>query len=453
VPDRPVVIASNRGPVSFSLNDDGSIETGRGSGGLVSGLNSLGASGATWFAAAISAGDLAVARQGAHDVLGFELRLLEVEAERYRHAYDEIANSTLWFLHHGIWDLTREPAFDDAWRDAWASYRAMNEQFADALADHCEPGSIVLAQDYHLSLLGKMVTDRRPDIRAVHFHHTPFATPEELRVLPTEIRRELMGGLAGFHTCGFHTRDWAANFDAGSGDGTRSFVAPLGIDADTLLAESSTDACNVEVAALDRAIGDRQFIVRVDRIELSKNLLRGFDAFELLLQRSERWRGRVVFGAHCYPSREGVPAYARYRDDIVARVAEINDRWGDADWTPILLETDDNYLASLAALRRADVVVVNPVRDGLNLVAKEAMIVNDRGAGLILSDRAGSWDEMSDVADGVNPFDVSATTDAIEVALRRDPTERATRGAALRAAAARRTPSDWLADQLAAADR
>lgn len=452
MPDRPVVIASNRGPVSFTLTDDGSIEMGRGSGGLVSGLKSLGGSGATWFAAAISAGDVATSRQGPVDARGFELRLLEVEPTRYRQAYDDIANETLWFLHHDLWDLTREPRFDDEWREAWLSYRAMNEQFADALAEDCEPNSIVLAQDYHLALLGQMVATRRDDLSVVHFHHTPFATPDELRVLPDEVRRELMDGLGGFHACGFHTTGWAGNYAAAATGPARPFVAPLGIDPETLLAEASTDECAAQVAALEELVGDRLFIVRVDRIELSKNLLRGFDAYDVLLARSPEWRGRVVFGALCYPSREGVPAYAQYRRDVEARVAEINERWGTDEWTPIVLETEDDYTRSLAALRGADVIVVNPVRDGLNLVAKEAMILNERGASLVLSTRAGAWDEMSDVADGVNPFDVSATADAIDAALRRTPEERRTRGAGLRAAAMRRTPADWLVDQLAAAD-
>lgn len=451
VVDRPVVIVSNRGPASFVVGPDGELEMRRGSGGLVTGLAALGGSDATWIAAAIGEGDVARARLGPTEAAGFDLRLLEVDADRYGAAYDVVANETLWFLHHGLWDLTREPRFDDRWRSAWAHYRALNEQFAEAVAESAPRGSVVLVQDYHLSLMGHALAERRPDLTAVHFHHTPFCTPHELETLPDDVAHELMDGLGGYASCGFHTDRWARHFAACADHAPPTFVAPLGIDPAVIASEAATDACRRELARLDELVGDRWLLARVDRIELSKNLLRGFDAFDLLLERRPDWRGRVVFGAFCYPSRGGVAAYASYRREVEERVAALNERWGTPAWTPVLWEDDDNYPRSVAALRRADGVLVNPVRDGLNLVAKEAALVNEHDAGIVLSDRAGSWAELRHVVEGINPFDVAATASALERVLDRPPEERRRIAAAAREVAAGRTPADWLADQLAAA--
>jgi trehalose 6-phosphate synthase len=454
--DTPIVLASNRGPVSFRVGDDGEVVAHRGSGGLVAGLGALGERGdTTWIAAAFTDGDRKVAAGGPTSAAGFRLHLLDVPDEVWSDHYDVISNQTLWFLHHGLFDRPRTPVFDDRWRAAWASHRQVNEAFADAIAEVSPEGAIVLVQDYHLALAGAMVRERRPDLRTVHFHHTPFCAPDEAAILPDDVRAELLAGLAGFDACGFHIPAWADRFaavmEAAGLAGPRRFVAALGVDADDLRTTAASAACTDAFARLDEQVGDRAFIARVDRIELSKNLLRGFDAYDLLLEREPAWRGRVVFGAFCYPSRENVPAYGRYRDDIVARVAAVNERWTDGDWTPILLETDDDFPRSLAAMRRNDVLVVNPIRDGLNLVAMEGALVNERHGGLVLSRDAGAWPALGAWSDGVHPFDVSETASALSAALARPAAERRELAEGRRAVAESRTAHDWLDDQLAAA--
>ena len=191
--------------------------------------------------------------------------------------------------------------------------------------------------------------------------------------------------------------------------------------------------------------------LRVDRIELSKNLLRGFLAYDELLETRADLRGRVVFAALVYPTRQGLPEYQAYRQEVEGLVRRLNQRWGSSDWTPVLLDLEDNHPRSVAALRRADVLLVNPVRDGLNLVAKEGALVNERQAALVLSREAGAWDELSQWAIGVNPFDVTGTAEAVAQGLDMAAPERARRADALRRAASQRTPEEWLADQLAAA--
>ncbi len=456
-PDRPLVIVSNRGPVSFQLGDDGAPVARRGAGGLVSGLAPLvRGTEALWVAAAMSDGDRVVAERGVTEAEGFRVRLLATDPDRWATHYDTVCNEALWFVHHGLFDQVYGPAWPPGWVEgAWAEHRAVNHAFAEAVAADAPRDAVVLVQDYHLCLLAPVLRERRPDLALVHFSHTPFAPPHWLRWLPAVAGAELMAGLAAHDACGFHSARWEADFLACCGDAgvdaPRTFVAPLGPDRDDLEAVASGAACASAAADLEGLVGDRAFIVRVDRIELSKNILRGFDAYDALLAAEPERRGKVVFGAFVYPSRAGVPAYDAYRQAVVRRVEEINERHGTPDWQPILLDARDDFPRSVAALARADVVVVNPVRDGLNLVAKEAMLLNHRDAQLVLSPEAGAWDELGAAAFAADPFDLGATAGALADALDAPPDERARRAALLRDAALARTPADWLADQLAAA--
>jgi trehalose 6-phosphate synthase len=261
--------------------------------------------------------------------------------------------------------------------------------------------------------------------------------------------------MAGYQACGFHSPRWAAAFRACSeaviGRSPATYVSYAPADADDVSGVAASPACADQLASLEERIGDRQAIVRVDRIELSKNLLRGFHAFEDLLQHRPEFRDRVVFAASVYPSREGLADYLAYRQEVQSLADRINETWANGDWTPILLDMSDNFARSVAALRRYDVLLVNPVRDGLNLVAKEGAIVNERDGVLVLSREAGVYDVLGEHALAINPFDVSGTADAIAAALEMNGDERKQRAAALRDIAMSRSSADWLAEQLEAA--
>jgi trehalose 6-phosphate synthase len=454
--DPEILVVSNRGPLSFSRNEAGELETKRGAGGLVSTLGpGIAERGATWIAAAITEEDREAAQQGMIEAEGFRLRSLVIDADEYRMFYDVVANATLWFLHHGLFDLPRRPRIDRRWREAWDAYRSVNDAFARVVCEEAPDDAVVLVQDYHFSLLGERLAQARPDLRAVHFHHTPFCEPWALRTLPDHVADELMRGLAGFTACGFHSSRWAACYDAGVraqiGEAGRTFVAPAAADHLDIEKVAASEECAQELAALEEAVGDRHLIVRVDRIELSKNLLRGFLAFDDLLRGRPDLVGRVVFGAFIYPSREGLPEYMAYRQEVEGLAARVNQRWARDDWTPILLDTSDFFPRSVAALRRYDVLLVNPIRDGLNLVAKEGALLNERDGVLALSREAGAWEELGDGALEINPFDVAGTCESLVEAIEMEPDERARRSQLLKRAASRRTPTDWLHDQLRAA--
>ncbi len=451
-----LVVVSNRGPLSFTFDTSGRPVGHQGAGGLVSSLGPLTeSSGATWVAAAMSGADRAVAASGVVEASGHRLVLLALDPDRYRMAYEDVSNATLWYLHHRLFDLAHRPAFDEQWFEAWDAYREVNRCFADAVGACAPEGAAVLVQDYHLALVGGLLHKARPDLRAVHFTHTPFCEPSELATLPDAVARELLEGMAGHRACGFHSARWADAFERGCravlGDAPRTFVAPLAPDVERLRKIAASEDCAAAAERLEAAHGERRLIVRVDRIEPSKNVLRGFLAYEAMLRRHPEWCDRVTFLAFVYPSREGLADYVVYRHEIEATVAAINGRWGRPGWDPIVLDVADDVARSVAALQRYDVLLVNPVRDGLNLVAKEGPLLNGRDGVLVLSRQAGAWDELRGAAVGINPFDVVATADALAAALGMAPRDRARHAAAVRSAAAARTPQDWLDDQLAAA--
>ncbi len=453
--DTDIVIASNRGPVSFHTDETGELSARRGAGGLVSGLGPLvHGTGATWIASAITPGDHIAASQGVIESEGFRTRLLNFDDATFRMVYDTICNSTLWFAHHGLWDLSREPRFDTHWYEAWDTYRAFNRRFAEAVTKDAPIGATVLIQDYHLCLMAPVLRSERPDLRLAHFTHTPFAGPDQIRVLPDVASSELLEGMAAHHICGFHTQRWADDFQATCrqviGRVPTVIVAPLAPNPEDITSVAGTQRCADALASLEDEIGNRKFIVRVDRIELSKNILRGFHAFDDLLERHPRWRGEVVFGAFCYPSREGLSEYLAYRNEVEAMVARLNEKWATPTWKPIILNTSDDFPSSVAALRRYDVLLINPIRDGLNLVAMEGPLVNERDGAVALSTEAGAFEHLGGLVRSLNPFDISECADVLCDALETAPTQRATEASELLARIRSRTPADWLNDQLRA---
>jgi trehalose 6-phosphate synthase len=469
-----LLVASNRGPLSFREKDDGSLEASRGGGGLVSGLSSLGGEDVVWVCAALSDGDRTAARRvergrldlDGHDTGGMAVRMLDIDPATFHRAYNAIANSTLWFVHHLLYAMPTAPSFDATFRREWASYESYNAAFADALADEAAEGAKVLVQDYHLTLLPKLLRDRRPDLRIAHFSHTPWAPVDYFRVLPADVARETLLGMLGADHAGFHSPRWVRAFaeccvevlgaDADEhqvtydGHVTHLGVHPLGVDADALRDRAHEDDVELRLAALRRKLGDRKAVVRVDRTELSKNIVRGLLAYRELLRRYPQWQGKVTHLASAYPSRHDLPEYREYTAQVQRLADDIEDEFGTDEWRPIVLDVNDDYARSLALYRVGDVLLVNPVRDGMNLVAKEVPLLSENGCAVVLSTEAGVADEFGDDALLVNPFDVSGTADALDRALSMDSGERKLRTDRLAEVSVRLPPSKWLADQVAA---
>jgi trehalose 6-phosphate synthase len=400
------------------------------------------------------------------------LRLLAFDEETYDHYYNDISNRLLWFLHHYLWDLPREPVLRADWREKWADYVTVNRTFAEALAEEArdEPAS-VLVQDYHLSVVPAALRELAPRTRIAYFHHIPVAGADYFRVLPRDMREDLLKGLLGADIVGFHTERWAENFLGAcrlledttvmyrrravrwQGRLVRVGVYPIAIDAQQLRGAAATPRVRERRRALERWRGDRKLLLRVDRTDLSKNVLRGFQAYEAFLRGHPEWRRQVAFLALLNPSRRDVEEYRRYTDACVAMARDINEAFGDADWTPIDLRMNEDFAEVLAAYQTYDALMVNPVFDGMNLVAKEGVLLNRRHGALILSRTAGAHAELGPSAISVDPVDVAGTADAIVEALEMPEEERSRRATALRRTAASRSPAQWVGRQLRDLDR
>jgi trehalose 6-phosphate synthase len=451
-----VIVVSHRGPVSFTLEEDGSFSSSRGAGGVVSGLAPLlSGTGATWVAAAMSDDDRAAVKAGAGAEPGFDLVLLDLDPRLHGQHYDVVSNATLWPLFHGMFDLVRRPRFDARFREAWDAYVAVNDAFASATAKAAGEGDVVLIHDYHLALVPGALRKSRPDLRLAHFTHTPFCGPEGIRVLPSAVAHDLCASLAAV-PAGFHTRRWVRNYAGAAAEVlgpaaavATPFAAALGPDPVDLAESASSPDAQAAAGRFAELIGDRAAVVRVDRLEPSKNIARGFAAYDLLLETHPRWRERVVFVALAYPSRENLPEYLAYRQEVEQAAARVNTRWGTAGWQPVVLDTHDDYPTSIAALGAYDVLMVNPVRDGLNLVAKEGPLLNQRHGVLCLSRGAGSFDELGPAAVEIHAFDILQGASALHEALSMPAGERAARSARLKELAGARTPARWLEDLLA----
>jgi trehalose 6-phosphate synthase len=477
VTDRPVIVAANRGPVTFERDEDGELVARRGAGGLVTALvGALQEAGGLWVAAAMSDGDREMAARsdgGRIDMAAFgasyQVRYLDIEPDVYDAYYNHISNRVLWFMHHYLWDTVRSPAFGDSAREAWSHYVEVNRRFAQALAEEGErsgPDPAYLIQDYHLALVPRFLRELRPDALIAHFSHTSVAGPTYFRMLPEDMHQQLLDGMLGADVLGFHSPTWAENFmlSARSHPGVRVDLArfrirasgrdvairvhPISVDGVAMRETGASKEVQTERRWLTRWRGDAKLILRVDRLELTKNIVRGFQAYELLLRRDPSLRGRVRFLALLSPSRTDVPQYVQYAEETVAEAERINDELGDDDWTPIELRLREDYVGALAAYGIYDVLMVNPVIDGMNLVAMEGPLMNRRGGVLVLSRNAGAFGRLGRYAVPVNPFDLVEMADALRTALDMPVDDRSRRARGLSRLVLSNPPSRWVNAQL-----
>ncbi len=474
--DQRLVIVSNRGPAQYERAADGERVVQRGGGGVVTALTGLVANrGALWVASAMTTEDIAVAREADGepialdlDGVSYDVLLVESESVAYDRFYNVIANPILWFIQHYLWDLSNAPDIRREEAAAWdEGYTVINRDIAEAvlrtIADDSEP--LVMFHDYHLYTAPALVREQRPDALLQHFVHIPWSQPDSWRILPARWREEIYRGLLANDIIGFHTTAYCRNFlhccrelmelevdhERGavlhSGRETWVRAYPLGIDAKRL----DRAAASEEVAEYERDLLRRRrdhLIIRVDRADLSKNVLRGFTSFDVFLQQHPEFRERVTFIAHLQPSRQDVPEYAEYLERIEALVAVVNHRHGTTDWMPIDLRIYENFPEAVARYKHFDLLMVNSLFDGMNLVAKEAPAVNSRDGVVMLSENTGSHEELGECTLSVNPFDIQEQADTIHRALTMDPEERRLRAARLREIVRERDPGVWISEQL-----
>jgi trehalose 6-phosphate synthase len=459
-----LVVCSNRGPYSYARTN-GKIESKRGGGGLIAAIAPvLEATGGTWIAAALSDTDREAARANpdGRKEQHFSSLLLDLPTEVHAAHYEIVSNEYLWFLFHYLFEETGKPVFDTTFEREWEAYVEVNRRFADAVAR--TPADAVLIDDYHLLLVGRMLKEDGDHRARSYFHHTPWCEAQYFSHFPKPLTNEILTSMLAYDAVGFHARRWADAFlqccdQLVSGatvngdrvdyqDGSVSvFVAPVPVDVNRLEADLASPQTKRWLEEHERMRKDRQLIVRVDRTDISKNPLRGFLAFEQLLERRPELGSRVHFLAQMYPSRLSIAFYQRYFAECAAVVERIAEKYPDA----IELHNEDDFHKSLAALELYDVLLVNPVIDGLNLVAKEGAVVNKRAGSIVLSRNAGVYEQMGPATIGIDPFDTTGTADAIEQALVMPEAERVSIAHMLRDLATRGSPREWVAARLRAA--
>ena len=476
---RRLIVVSNRGPVTFARDADGERVAERGAGGLVTALRGLvDHHDVTWIASAMSEEDRAVAQEFGGDALEetsregspYRLRLVDHDPTAFARFYTVVANPTLWFLQHQLWGLAFAPVLDDGFHRAWDDgYAAVNRAFAEAVVAELDrtPDADVFFHDYHLYVAPRFVRAARPDATLAHFVHIPWPQPDTWTILPERIRSDVHRGLLANDVVGFHTARWARNFllscevmadaevaaDEARFAGRTTLVrhAPISVDPDEFNAIASSDAV---LEAERKLAADRPelLVLRVDRTDPSKNVVRGFRAFELLLGDHPELHGRVAMRAQLDPSRQDIPEYAEYLAAVERAARAVNDRFERPGWTPVQLRVSDDFAGSVAAYKQFDVLLVNAVFDGLNLVAKEAPLVNERDGVLILSENAGAHEELGEWALTVNPFDVAGQARALHEALTMAEDERRRRLEGIRRRVREHDIEAWSRAQLAAMD-
>ncbi|HEY8490413.1 MAG TPA: trehalose-6-phosphate synthase, partial [Dehalococcoidia bacterium] len=475
--ERELIIASNRGPVEFTIGADGTLSAQRGSGGVVTALSAVSRFvELTWIAAAMTDGDRRVAAEAGTERVKapttddrLYLRFVVTPRNVYQRYYNVFCNPLLWFLQHYMWNTPRTPNISRAIYEAWeGGYVPVNRAFAEAVLQEAagqQAPPYVMVHDYHLYLVPGEVRRQLPEAIIQHFTHIPWPDPRYWELLPRFMRHAIYTNLVAADVIGLQTMRDVRNFlhcceafiEGAEVDYRRSTVwydghlthvkhYPISIDAQGLTALAASE----EVQRYEEALAplfEGRTIVRVDRSEPSKNILRGFRAYELLLQRYPEFHGQVTFLAFIVPSRTEINLYQTYTDEIFELVDEINDEYGTADWQPIHLFFENNYEQAIAAMRHYDVLLVNAVIDGMNLVAKEGALVNTRNGVLVLSEAAGAFEQLGEYALPVAPADIEGTVRALHAALIMPEADRRRRAQALRRRVSQEDITTWLETQ------
>jgi trehalose 6-phosphate synthase len=446
---RSLIVVSNRGPVTYDRGPGGERVSRRGAGGLVTALRGLlEHHDVTWVAAATTEEDRVVAAEGSSEVV-----FVTPEPDAYDGYYNVVANPMLWFIQHGLWGRVFRPDLDEAFHAAWRDYDTVNRLFAERVVAELDnkPGAAVLFQDYHLYLAPRHVREARPDARLAHFVHIPW--PVDWTTLPRAMRSALHEGLLANDVVAFHTARWAANFEASCAENAggcgRTRVTHHAISIDTAEFDGLAAARGV-LAEEERLAAWRpeKLVVRVDRTDPAKNVVRGLEAFGLLLDTHPEWRGRARLLALLDPSRQTIPEYVEYVAAIERVAEEVNTRHPDA----VELRVADDFEGAVAAYKQYDVLLVNAIYDGMNLVAKEGPLVNVRDGVLVLSENAGAHEELGEWCVTVNPFDVWGQAEGLHQALSMDPAERRRRIDAIRDHVRTHDVHAWIAGLLADLD-
>jgi len=475
-----LIIASNRGPVEFQFTQENTLKARRGAGGMVTALIEAGnRMEVTWVAMAMTEGDRIAAKQAQSNggllqspIRGqnMQLRYVPIPKAAYRKFYEKISNEVLWFLQHYMYDPIQNQNSIRQLQDAWNNgYRVANQALADGINAEIESSDtmpVVMLHDYHLYLVSSMIRKRHPSIITQQFIHIPWPDIRCWHFLPSHIAQDIYSGLVGNDIIGFQTERDARNFL----DGARALLDGAVVDFEEgavwwqghrtqarsyPISISVTEERRVVRSVAAKRAGEKilpllreHTIMRVDRLDPTKNILRGFQAYKYMLEEHPELHGKTTFLAFLVPSRQALPIYRRTTSEVEAIIKEINSQFGTEDWTPIHAFLDNDRTRALAAMQYYDVLLVNPIIDGMNLVAKEGAIVNQRNGVLVLSRTAGAYQQLAKGSIPTSPIDVIETAQALYKAITLSPEEKRTKALLARQAVERSDLNMWLTRQI-----
>jgi trehalose 6-phosphate synthase len=474
--DKHLIVASNRGPIEFQKRDDGMIYSIRGSGGLVATLVPImEATNGTWIASAMTEGDVVVARKFLEHRVPipeenpkFFVPFCCVDRASYEDYYSVISNPLLWFVQHYMWNPPYTPEIDDNIHRAWHDgYVSVNKRFADKIVRESKSNkkeALIMLQDYHLYLCPGYIREKIEDIFLSQFIHIPWPQPEYFCILPEYMEEAIIDGLLSNDIVGFHIKKYVDNFlrtcepYADKVDYQKKMIwyngrkilvknYPISVDVQGLKELAKTGAVLEKEEIIKKIKGDCFLIYRTDRADLSKNITRGFKAYDLFLEKHPEFHGKVKFLSTGKPTRQKIKEYRDYRSGIHKIVGQINAKHSKEGWKPIEEIFKADYLLVNAAFKNYDCLMVNPIIDGMNIVSKEGSVVNENNGVLILSEQAGSYEELKDYSLNVNPYDITQTAEAIYQAVIMNQDERKRRMEGLKRILSKRNIYHWITDQ------
>ena len=461
-----LVLVSNRLPVTI-IQDGAGLKFEKSGGGLVSGLSAyldslrsspLAGSRYLW----VGWPGATVDQQQEQDVKS------ELAAECQAHpvfiSEEDMDTFYLGFCNRTIWPLfhyfTGRSEFDETY---WKSYKQVSQKFCDSLTEIIQPGDVVWIHDYHLMLLPQLLRARMPEAIIGFFLHIPFPSHELFRILPRTWRSEILEGILGADLVGFHTSDYSENFlrcvlrvlglehkmgtTLVNGRMVKTETFPMGIDFESFYAAAESLEIQKEKEKLSEALRGARGVLSIDRLDYTKGVINRLAAFELFLERNPHFQRKVALMMVVVPSRIGVEHYQQMKRQIDEEVGRINGKFGDMDWTPILYQYRSLPIGPLVALYSvSDVALVTPLRDGMNLVAKEYVATRTEQTGvLILSEMAGAANELREAL-LVNPYHVEDIAGALARALEMSTAEQVQRNRAMQATLRRQTVTRWADD-------
>jgi trehalose 6-phosphate synthase/phosphatase len=448
------LVVSNRLPFTVRALPGGRWKAEPGSGGLVTALLPvLRSRGGIWFGwpgAAIPTAKVRSAISGVD--VGCDVAAIALSEEEIRDFYHGFSNEVVWPLFHDMPSLCN---FDPGY---WRAYRSVNRKYARAVAARARPSDFVWIHDYHLMLVGRELRSAKVRSRLGFFLHIPFPSPDVFMKLPW--RRQVLEALLAYDLVGFQTRHDLDNFNAcleklGISRGTtRAGAFPISIDYNAFLRAAAKPEVADKARELHTLLPKRRLVLGIDRLDYTKGISLRLRAFQVLLERYPDMRGKVSLMQVVVPSRETVPEYARMKTEIEQLVGRINGAFArPGGWVPVWYEYRSlSTLELMAYYRAADIALITPLKDGMNLVAKEYCACSiEEDCVLILSEFAGAAEQLRKGAILVNPHDVEAVADAIRAAHAMPEEERTARMRAMRRSIRREDVFDWVESFLHAA--